>query len=90
MCITLSVYVCLCVCAANVPSTAVCSLTLDAESSEFFQYAVSNHYWYQLYMDDLPIWGMVGEVRTLLCTCVGGGSACVSHLYHARLCTVNL
>ena len=22
---------------------------------------VSNHYWYQMYMDDLPIWGMVGE-----------------------------
>lgn len=23
---------------------------------------ISNHYWYQMYIDDLPIWGMVGEV----------------------------
>lgn len=22
---------------------------------------VEHHYWYQLYLDDLPIWGMVGE-----------------------------
>ena len=26
---------------------------------------VSAHYWYQMYLDDLPIWGMVGEVRAL-------------------------
>ncbi|KAJ8979584.1 hypothetical protein NQ317_019159 [Molorchus minor] len=26
-------------------------------------YAVKNHYWYQMYIDDLPIWGVVGEVR---------------------------
>lgn len=23
---------------------------------------VSNHYWYQMYLDELPVWGMVGEV----------------------------
>lgn len=27
---------------------------------EKFNYAVDNHYWYQLYMDDLPMWAMVG------------------------------
>ena len=27
-----------------------------------FLYAVKNHYWYQMYLDDLPIWGMVGEL----------------------------
>lgn len=27
-----------------------------------FIYAIRNHYWYQFYLDDLPIWGMVGEV----------------------------
>ena len=26
-----------------------------------FLYAVKNHYWYQMYLDDLPIWGIVGE-----------------------------
>ena len=24
--------------------------------------AVRNHYWYQFYLDDLPMWGMVGEM----------------------------
>lgn len=25
------------------------------------EHQVDHHYWYQLYLDDLPIWGMVGE-----------------------------
>ena len=25
-------------------------------------YAVKNHYWYQMYVDDLPIWGIVGDI----------------------------
>ena len=37
-------------------------MKLDAETAAQFEYAVRNHYWYQLYLDDLPIWGMVGEV----------------------------
>ena len=40
----------------------VCSMTLNEESASQLQYAVRNHYWYQLYLDDLPIWGMVGEL----------------------------
>ena len=27
-----------------------------------FLYAVKNHYWYQMYLDDLSIWGIVGEI----------------------------
>lgn len=27
-----------------------------------FRYAVQNHYWYQMYLDDLPIWGQVGDI----------------------------
>ena len=23
---------------------------------------MSNHYWYQMYIDGLPVWGMVGEI----------------------------
>ena len=26
-------------------------------------YAVKNHYWYQMYIDDLPIWGIVGDIE---------------------------
>lgn len=40
----------------------ICSMKLDKESDEQLQYAVRNHYWYQWYIDDLPVWGMVGEV----------------------------
>ena len=25
--------------------------------------SVKNHYWYQMYLDDLPIWGIVGEME---------------------------
>ena len=42
----------------------ICSLQLTEESIEQLQYAVKSHYWYQLYLDDLPIWGMVGELAT--------------------------
>ena len=24
---------------------------------------MKNHYWYQMYLDDLPIWGIVGEME---------------------------
>jgi transmembrane 9 superfamily protein 3 len=40
----------------------LCSITLDADKVATFEYAIRNHYWYQFYLDDLPIWGMVGEV----------------------------
>ena len=42
----------------------VCSMTLSDESAQQLQFAVRNHYWYQLYLDDLPIWGMVGELAS--------------------------
>ena len=46
----------------DTPKTTLCSVTLDDQSSDFLGDAISNHYWYQLYLDDLPIWGMLGEV----------------------------
>lgn len=36
-------------------------MTLDRESAEQFHYAVLNHYWYQIFVDELPVWGLVGE-----------------------------
>ena len=29
----------------------------------FSNILVKNHYWYQMYLDDLPIWGIVGEME---------------------------
>ena len=42
--------------------TQFCSVVLDAERLAAFMYAVRNLYWYQMYVDDLPIWGIVGDV----------------------------
>lgn len=36
-------------------------IELDQEKVKAFSYAVKNNYWYQMYIDGLPIWGRVGE-----------------------------
>ena len=41
---------------------SLCSFKLDEESAAEFSKAIVNHYWYQMYLDDLPIWAMVGEI----------------------------
>lgn len=48
----------------DIPTTHLCTSTLDSTTAEQFRYAVANQYWYQLFLDDLPIWGMVGEIVT--------------------------
>ncbi len=40
----------------------LCQVVLTEEESEVFKHAVLHHYWYQMYLDDLPVWGMVGEI----------------------------
>jgi transmembrane 9 superfamily protein 3 len=40
----------------------ICDMTLNAQSTAEFELAVDQSYWYELVMDDLPMWGMVGEV----------------------------
>jgi hypothetical protein len=39
----------------------VCDLTLTKASAKSFENAVDNQYWFELFLDDLPMWGMVGE-----------------------------
>lgn len=34
---------------------------LTEEKVKAFTYAVKNDYWYQMYIDSLPIWGKVGD-----------------------------
>ncbi|XP_031553580.1 transmembrane 9 superfamily member 3-like [Actinia tenebrosa] len=46
----------------NVPPTKYCELILTQDKYEALVYAVRNHYWYQMYIDDLPLWGIVGEI----------------------------
>ena len=35
--------------------------SLYIRSKIYCDVSVKNHYWYQMYLDDLPIWGIVGE-----------------------------
>lgn len=37
--------------------TTYCEIELDKAKRDAFVYAIKNHYWYQMYIDDLPIWG---------------------------------
>lgn len=39
---------------------------LTEDQVDVFKYAVSQHYWYQSFVDDLPIWAMVGEMDASL------------------------
>jgi transmembrane 9 superfamily protein 3 len=39
----------------------VCDMELDKDSAARFELAVDQQYWYELFLDDLPMWGMVGE-----------------------------
>jgi transmembrane 9 superfamily member 3 len=43
------------------PDTVTCMVELTEEKYKAFVYAVKNHYWFQMYIDDLPIWGSVGK-----------------------------
>ena len=42
----------------NVKRQEYCSVKLNEVSYKAFVYAVKNQYWYQMYIDNLPIWGM--------------------------------
>ncbi|XP_065668467.1 transmembrane 9 superfamily member 3 isoform X2 [Hydra vulgaris] len=38
-----------------------CSVKLSESDYRAFEYALRNRYWYQMYIDDLPVWGILGE-----------------------------
>lgn len=43
---------------ADHPKNEYCHVILNEDSYQAFLYAIKNHYWYQMYIDDLPIWGV--------------------------------
>lgn len=45
----------------DVSPSVICMVELTEEKVKAFTYAVKNDYWYQMYIDGLPIWGRVGE-----------------------------
>ena len=40
----------------DLDKSVVCTVHLDAETTADFVHAVSENYWYNMYIDDLPIW----------------------------------
>lgn len=39
----------------------ICNMKLTAEKAQALGQMINDNYWYQLYVDDLPIWAFVGE-----------------------------
>ncbi|CAA6663835.1 unnamed protein product [Spirodela intermedia] len=48
----------------NIDKGFVCSLELDDTKVKQFQDAIQNLYWLELFIDDLPLCGFVGEARS--------------------------
>ncbi|XP_026466098.1 transmembrane 9 superfamily member 3-like, partial [Ctenocephalides felis] len=46
---------------ADIAPTEICKVQLSERDKLTFIYAVKNQYWYQMYIDDLPLWGVVGK-----------------------------
>mmetsp|Transcript_14620 Transcript_14620/g.22173 ORF Transcript_14620/g.22173 Transcript_14620/m.22173 type:complete len:586 (-) Transcript_14620:202-1959(-) len=46
----------------NIENQVFCSMALDSDHIGKLTDAVEQHYWYQMYIDDLPVWGMFGEL----------------------------
>ncbi|XP_078157331.1 transmembrane 9 superfamily member 1-like [Carex rostrata] len=45
----------------NVDRSTSCTLELDASKVQQFTDAIENAYWFEFFIDDLPLWGFVGE-----------------------------
>ena len=45
----------------DTPKTTICRDQLDQKMVRKFKRAIRHHYWYEFFMDELPIWGFVGE-----------------------------
>ncbi|XP_057863696.1 transmembrane 9 superfamily member 1 [Cryptomeria japonica] len=48
----------------NVDRSKICSLELNNDKVQEFKDAIENMYWSEFFMDDLPLWGFVGEIHS--------------------------
>ncbi|GMJ03529.1 transmembrane nine 1, endomembrane protein 12 [Hibiscus trionum] len=47
----------------NVDKSTICQLELDEAKVRQFKDAIENSYWFEFFVDDLPLWGFVGELH---------------------------
>ncbi|KAL0927063.1 hypothetical protein M5K25_001218 [Dendrobium thyrsiflorum] len=45
----------------NVDKGSICSLELNDDKVKLFKYAIESSYWFEFFIDDLPLWAFVGE-----------------------------
>jgi len=48
----------------DVPWKSLCKLTLDSAQTKLFQQAILDDYYFEMMLDELPIWGYVGELES--------------------------
>ncbi|WZY97463.1 hypothetical protein YC2023_069792 [Brassica napus] len=48
----------------NVDRNVICKLELDELKVDHFKDAIESSYWFEFFMDDLPLWGFVGELQS--------------------------
>ncbi|KZV49809.1 transmembrane 9 superfamily member 3-like [Dorcoceras hygrometricum] len=48
----------------NVDKAFICVIELDESKAKEFKDAIENNYWFEFFMDDLPLWAYVGEFRS--------------------------
>ncbi|KAI8467088.1 MAG: hypothetical protein J3K34DRAFT_524003 [Monoraphidium minutum] len=46
-----------------IPKTVICEKLLSDDDVADFSEAIQRQYWFELFMDELPMWGYVGEVK---------------------------
>ncbi len=46
----------------NVSKVQVCSKPFSVDDAAVMNHAIANHYWFQMAVDDLPIWGFIGQI----------------------------
>ena len=68
-------------CSADLQKTIYCDdVVLTQDNLQKFVFAVQNHYWYQMYIDDLPIWGkyLLNNILNHYFSSVNSGSLILS------------
>lgn len=45
----------------NTDKTSICEIVMDAAKVKHFKDAIENTYWFEFFIDGLPLWGFVGE-----------------------------
>lgn len=45
----------------DIERSPICNIEMDALKAQEFKDAIENTYWFEFFMDDLPLWGFVGE-----------------------------